>query len=110
MPRRRHSSAGELNRSFDTAVQHGDLRLALGAATDLPHVTLERAARLLFLMAKERSPFYPKAAARWLSRYAAETKELTPAMLADAADALAELEHGDFDAAETLLAAVRGRS
>jgi hypothetical protein len=42
-----------------------------------------------------------------MARYASETKELTPAMLADVADALAELEHGDFEAAETLLAAVR---
>jgi hypothetical protein len=107
MPRTRRAQAGELNRALDTALAHGDLQLALGAAADLPHVSLEKAARLLFLMAKDRSPLYAKAAARWMARYAAETKELTPARLADVADALAELEHGDFDAAESLLAAVR---
>jgi hypothetical protein len=109
MPRRPHAQAGELNRAFDAAIAHADLQLALGAAANLPHVSLERAARLLFLMAKERSALYGRAAARFMSRYASETKELTPAMLADVADALAELEEGEFDAAETLLAAVRGR-
>ena len=57
-------------------------------------------------MARNGDRRYSKAAARWMSRYAAETKDLTPGMLADVADALAELEHGDFDAAERLLAAV----
>ena len=45
-----------------------------------------------------------------MARYASEAKELTPAMLADVADALAELEQGDFDAAETLLTAARRTS
>jgi 2-phospho-L-lactate guanylyltransferase (CobY/MobA/RfbA family) len=107
MPRRTHAQAGELNRAFDAAIAHADLQLALGAAADLPHVSLERAARLLFLMAKDRSPLYRRASARWMARYASEAKELTPAMLADVADALAELEQGDFDAAETLLTAAR---
>ena len=103
MPRRRATQAGELNRALDAALAHNDLRLALGAAADLPAVDLRRAARLLFLMSEEKSPLYQRAAARWLSRYAAETPELTPAMLADAAGTLAELEHGDVDAAERLL-------
>jgi hypothetical protein len=96
-----------MNRALDAALAHSDLRMALGAAADLPAVDLSRAARLLFLMSQERSPLYRRAAARWLSRYAAETRDLTPGMLADAADALAELETGDWDAAERLLAAVR---
>lgn len=108
MPRRPHSGAGELNRALDSALAHGDLGLALGAAKDLPAVGLDRAAKLLFLLARNKDRRYPKAAARWLSRYAAETRDLTPAMLSDAADALAELQAGDFDAAERLLAAVRG--
>jgi len=45
--------------------------------------------------------------ARWLSRYAAEKRNVTPEQLADAADALAELQHGDLDAGERLLAAVK---
>ena len=98
-----------MNRALDAALAHSDLRLALGAAADLPAVDLRRAARLLFLMSQERSPLYPRAAARWLSRYAAETRDLTPAMLSDAADALAELGHGDVDAAERLLAVVGER-
>ncbi len=110
MPRRHNNSAGELNRSFETAIAHGDLNLALAAAADLPHVSLERAVRLLVLMADERDRRYARAAARWMSRYAAETRDLTPAMLADVAEALAELEHGDLDAAEALLAAARQRA
>ncbi len=81
--------------------------MALATARDLPAVDLDRAARIMFLMARERSPLYAKAAARWLSRYAAEQRGVTPEQLADAADALAELEHGDPDAGERLLSAVK---
>jgi hypothetical protein len=81
--------------------------MALGAANDLPVVDLARATRLLLLMANERSPLYPRAAARWLSRFTTETRDLTPAAVADVAEALAALEHGDLGARDRLLAAVR---
>lgn len=70
-------------------------------------MSLANAARLLFLMAQAHDRQYARAAARWLTRYISETKDLTPGMLSDAADALADLESGDIDAAERLLAAVR---
>jgi len=70
-------------------------------------MSLANAAKLLFLMAQAHDRRYARAAARWLTRYISETKDLTPAMLSDAADALADLESGDIDAAERLLAAVK---
>ena len=96
-----------LNRNFEHALRTGDLPMALAAAKELPAMTLERAARLLWLMGKRESPLYPKAAARFMSRYVAETKDLTPAMIADVGSWLAEVEFGDVDSAERLLAAVR---
>jgi hypothetical protein len=90
---------------LDTALRHGDLELTLGAAKDLPAVDLARAAKILFLMAKERSPLFDKAAARWIARYAAEAKGVTADQLADVAGAVADLP--DMNAAETLLAAVK---
>jgi len=107
MPRRRHSSAGEPNRALDVALAHNDLPMTMAAARDLPSVGLDRAAQILVLMSKERSPLYRKAAARWLSRYAAEVQGATPTRLSEVADALAELEHADVAAAQRLLAAVR---
>ena len=74
MPRRRHSAAGELNRALDAALAHGDLALALAAAADLSAVDLGRAAKLLHLMARDRSPLFDRAAARWLSRFSADVR------------------------------------
>jgi len=105
MPRRRHSAAGELNRALDAALAHGDLALALAAAADLSAVDLGRAAKLLHLMARDRSPLFDRAAARWLSRFMAEVKGVTAEQLADVAAAIADLP--DMNAAETLLAAVK---
>ena len=109
MPRRRHSAAGELNRSLDIALQHGDLPMSLAAANDLPVVGLDRAARLLALMAREHSPLYARAAARWVARFAIERENVTPTELADVAEAISALQWGDPEATEVLLAAVRGR-
>jgi hypothetical protein len=92
--------------ALDAGRAGGGPATALGAGEDLPAVDLARAARLLLAMSQEGSPLYRRAATRWLSRYVAETADLTPAMLADAAHALVELEQGDLDAAERLRAAV----
>ena len=102
------SKYGAPMRAFHRALADGQLDRALSASRELPRVNLRDAAKLLYLMARDHDRRYPKAAARWMSRYAAETKNLTPSMLSDVADALAELEHGDVDAAERLLAAVQG--
>jgi hypothetical protein len=77
--------------------------MALAAAADLPFVSLERAARLLHLMAVRKSPLFDRAAARWIARYAAETSGVTAEQLAEIANAIADLP--DMNAAETLLAA-----
>ncbi len=101
------SKYGAPNRAFQRALADGQLDRALVASRELPRVNLRDAAKLLYLMARNGDRRYPRAAARWMSRYAAETKDLTPGMLSDVADALAALEHGDYDAAERLLAAVQ---
>ena len=105
MPRRRHSAAGELNRALDVALAHGDLALALGAAKDLPTVDLPRAARILHLMARDKSPLFDLAAARWLIRYATEALGVTAERMAEVAIAVADLP--DMNAVETLIAATR---
>jgi hypothetical protein len=101
------SKYGAANNRLGRALRDGDLERALTASKELPRVGLGDAVKLLFLMARNHDRRYPKAAARWMSRYAAETRDLTPGMLSDVADALADLEHGDFEAAERLLAAVK---
>ncbi len=97
------TEAGQLNRALEHALRTGDLRMALAAAADLPFVSLERAARLLHLMAVRKSPLFDRAAARWIARYAAETSGVTAEQLAEIANAIADLP--DMNAAETLLAA-----
>jgi hypothetical protein len=96
----------ELTRALDAGRGGGYLASAPETDADLPAVDLARAARVLLLLSQEGSPLYRRAATRWLSRYAAETPDLTPAMLADVADALIELEQGDLEAAERLRASV----
>jgi hypothetical protein len=95
--------AGVLNKRFEHALRTRDLPMAVAAARDLPApISLERAARLLHLMAQKGSPSFQRAAARWMERYAAEQTP-TVVQLAEAADALAEMGAGDAGAAETLI-------
>ena len=101
------STYGAANRRLERALADGDLGRAVSASKELPRVGLQDAAKILFLMARNRDRRYPKAAARWLSRFASETTEVTPEQLAQVADALADLEHADPEAAEVLLAAAR---
>lgn len=101
------SRYGSTNRRLERALADGDLGRAVTASRELPIVALPDAARILFLMARNGDRRYPKAAARWLSRFASEVQDVTPEQLAHVADALAELEHADPDAAEVLVAAAR---
>ncbi len=98
------SKYGAANNQLRRALADGDLARAVTASKELPRVGLQDAAKLLFLMARNRDRRYPKAAARWLSRYAAEVKDVTPDQLSRVADALADLEHADPNAVEVLLA------
>ena len=101
------SRYGSANRQLERALADGDLGRALTAGRELPRVGLQDAAKILFLMARNQDRRYPKAAARWLSRFASEISDVTPGQLAQVADALADLEHADPDAAELLFAAAR---
>lgn len=101
------SRYGSANRRLERALADGDLSRAVSASRELPRVGLQDAAKILFLMARNQDRRYPRAAARWLSRFASEARNVTPEQLARVADALADLEHADPDAAEVLLAAAR---
>ena len=101
------SRYGSANRRLERALADGDLDRAVTAGRELPRVGLQDATRILFLMARNHDRRYPRAAARWLSRFAAEAGDVTPEQLAQVADALAELEHADPDAAALLLAAAQ---
>jgi hypothetical protein len=103
------SKYGSGNRRLERALRDGDLERAISASKELPRMSLSNAAKLLFLMAQAHDRRYARAAARWLTRYISETRDLTPGLISDAAEALADLETGDFDAAERLLAAVKTR-
>lgn len=100
------SRYGAANRRLERALADGDLGRALSAGRELPRVGLGDAVKILLLMARNQDRRYPRAAARWLSRFAAEAQDVTPEELARVADALADLEHADQDAAELLLGAV----
>ena len=104
------SRYGAANRRLERALADGDLGRAVTASRELPRVGLQDAAKILFLMARNRDRRYPKAAARWLSRFAAEAADVTPEQLAQVADALADLEHADPEAAEVLFSRGRRRA
>jgi hypothetical protein len=101
------SKYGSANRRLERALADGDLGRAVTASRELPRVGLQDAAKILYLMARNRDGRYPKAAARWLSRFASEIRDVTPEQLAQVADALADLEHADPEAAELLFAAAK---
>ena len=101
------SKYGAANRRLERALADGDLGRAVSASRELPRVGLQDAVKILFLMARNGDRRYPKAAARWLSRFASEASDVTPGQLAQVADALADLEHADHEAAEVLLAAAK---
>lgn len=101
------SRYGAATRRFERALADGDLGRALSAGRELPRIGLGDAVKILLLMARNRDRRYPRAAARWLSRFAAEVPDVTPEQLARVADALADLEHADTEAAEVLLAAAQ---
>lgn len=101
------SHHGPADNRLSHALRDGDLDRALTASRELPRVGLHDAAKLLYLMARNRDQRYPRAAARWLSRFAAEVGDVTPERLSRVADALADLEHADAEAAEVLLAEAR---
>jgi hypothetical protein len=97
------SKYGAPNNMLQRALAEGNLQRALIACKELPRVPLRDAARLLHLMARDKSPAFDRAAARWLSRFTAEVRGVTAEQMAEVAIAVAELP--DMNAAEVLLAA-----
>jgi hypothetical protein len=99
------SKYGAPTNMLQRALAEGNLERAIIASRELPRVHLQDAARILHLMARDHSPSFDRAAARWLTRYAAEVRNATAEQLAEVAVAVADLP--DMNAAETLLAATR---
>jgi len=99
------SNYGAANNRLQRALAEGDLECAISASKELPRVGLREAARMLHLMARDRSPLFDRAAARWISRFAVEVRGVTAEQMAEVAGAVADLP--DMNAAETLLAATR---
>jgi len=97
------SKYGAANNMLQRALAEGNLQRALIACKELPRVPLGDAARLLHLMARDKSPVFDRAAARWLSRFAVEVRGVTAERIAEVAIAVADLP--DMNAAEVLLAA-----
>lgn len=93
---------------FKRALAAGHLTAALIMARDLPHVALPDALELCRLMAETGDHRYPRAASRWLERFAGETGAGLPEVQLAAA-ALGQLwESPDSDVARRTLAELIG--
>ena len=84
------TSQGSAHGRFRRSLRTGNPNLALAAAAELPTVTLGDALDLCFLLADCGDPRFPRAAGRWLARFAQESPGVTESMQAGAA--LAKLE------------------
>lgn len=78
---------------FQRALRSGSAPLALAAARDLHHVSLDDALRLVLIL--EGHPLYERAAVRWLQRLAADTPTLGLDHLVDATTALRDATEDD---------------
>lgn len=68
------SSQGSPHGRFRKALNDGNARAAVEAAGELPAISLLEALELLRLLARVGDSRYPRAAGRWLERYAAERR------------------------------------
>ena len=84
------TSQGHPYSQFQRALKSGNARLALDAARELQHVTLEDALGLCLIMRTD-SRRYQRATARWLARYHAEVDAVTLTEIRELADLLAAL-------------------
>jgi hypothetical protein len=96
------TSQGHAYSRFQRALRTGDAFLALDAARDLNHVTLEDALGLCVILRNDARR-YPHAAARWLSRYHSEIAGVTLADIRELADLLAALPVHGADAGAVLV-------
>jgi hypothetical protein len=94
------TSQGHAYAQFQRALKTGNAFLAVEAARELKHVTLEDALGLCLVMRLDKRR-YQRAAARWLARYHAEVDSVTLIEIRDVADLMAALPtHGAAPAAE----------
>jgi hypothetical protein len=70
------TSQGHRYAQFQRALKTGNAHLALAAAAALRHVDLADALSLILLIRDDDPLLYERAAVRWLSRYAAEDRQL----------------------------------
>jgi hypothetical protein len=88
------TSQGHAYAQFQRALKTGSAVLALDAARELNHITLEDALGLCILLRNDRRR-YQHAAARWLARYHADVEGVTLTDIRAIADILAALPvHG----------------
>jgi hypothetical protein len=94
------TSQGHAYAQFQRALKAGNAFVAMEAARELNHVTLEDALSLCLVTRGDRHR-YQRAAARWLARYHAEVDAVTLTEIRDVADLMAALPtHGPAPAAE----------
>jgi hypothetical protein len=94
------TSQGQAYAQFQRALKTGNAFLAMEAAREIKHVTLEDALGLCLVLRGD-SRRYQRAAARWLARYDAEVESVTLTELREVADLLAALPvHGGEAGAE----------
>lgn len=94
------TSQGHAYARFQRALKTGNAFLAMQAARELNHVTLEDALGLCLVMRSDGRR-YQRAAARWLARYHAEVEGVTLTDIREIADLMAALPvHGAKPAVE----------
>jgi hypothetical protein len=94
------TSQGNAYAQFQRALKRGNPILALDAARELNHVTLEDALSLCLVM-RQDTRRYPRAGARWLARYHAEVEAVTLTEIQEVADLMTALPvHGAEPPAE----------
>jgi hypothetical protein len=88
------TSQGHAYAQFQRALKTGNPRLALDAAGELNHITLEDALGLCLLLRHDQHR-YQRQAARWLARYHADVEGVTLTDIREIADLMAAVPvHG----------------
>jgi hypothetical protein len=94
------TSQGHAYARVQRALKTGNPVIALDAARELAHMTLEDALSLCLVLRSDKRR-YQRAAARWLARYHAEVEAVTLTEIREVADLMAALPvHGAGPAAE----------
>jgi hypothetical protein len=95
------TSQGSAHARFRRRVEAGQTEAAWLAALELRQISLPDALDLCALLAKDRDPRFPRAAARWLARYARDAN-LDQVQLAAAALSHLAADPSSEVAAQTL--------